>query len=106
MAEVEGDAHIASSHSLGNPHNVSEPGQVKAIVWIERDPKVGSRGEIGDSIDRLDRPLFGSSPSVIPLNGHPYHGSPPLQRLDRGLHTWLIFDLAMADVHRQPKKEQ
>ena len=117
MAEIERDAHIASPGSLRNPHNVSEPGQVKAIVWIERDAKVGSRGEIGDSIDRLNRPLFGrplfgrplfcsGATSVIPLNGDPYDRSAPLQRLDRGFHPWLIFDLAMADVHRQPKKEQ
>src|SRR5580658_4647765 len=98
MAEIERDAHIASSDSLGNPHNVSEPGQVEAIMGIEPDAKVGSRGEIGDSIDRLDRPLFcsGAAPSVIPLNGDPYDGSTPLQRLDRGFHPWLIFDLAVA----------
>src|SRR5271156_5689584 len=108
MAEVERDAYIASPGSLGNPHNVSEPGQVKAVVWVERDAKVGSRGEIRDSIDRLDRPLFcsGAAPSVIPLNGHPYDSSPPLQRLDRGFHPGFIFDLAVADVHCQPEKEQ
>ena len=108
MAEIERDAHIASPHSLCNPHHVSESGQVKAIVWIERDAKVGSRGEIGDSIDRLDGPLFcsGAAPSIIPLNGDPYDGSTPFQCLDRGFHTWLIFDLAVADVHRQPEKEQ
>ena len=106
MAEIERDAHIASPDSLCNPHNVSEPGQVKAIVRIERDAKVGSSGEIGDSIDRLDRPLFCSAASVIPLNGDPYDSSPPFQRLDRGFHPWLIFDLAIADVHSQPKKEQ
>ena len=107
MAEIERDPHIASPGSLGDTHNVSEPGQVKAIVWIERDAKVGLRREIGDSIDRLDRPLFCSARRrVITLNGHPYGGSAPLQRLDRGFHIWLIFDLAIADVHRHPKKEQ
>src|SRR5271156_1792231 len=107
MAEVERDAYIASPGSLGNPHNVSEPGQVKAIVWIERDAKIGSRGEIGDSIDRLDRPLFcsGAPSSFIDFNGNPYNGSTPFQRLDCGFHIWLIFGLAVADVHSQPKKE-
>src|SRR5271156_951606 len=97
MAEIKRDAHIAAPGSLRNPHNVSESGQVKAIVRIERDAKVGSRGEIGDSIDRLDRPLFcaGAAPSVIPLNGDPYDGSTPFQRLDRSFHTWLIFGLAV-----------
>ena len=66
MAQIERDAHIASPDSLCNPHNVSEPGQVKAIVWIERDAKVGSRREIGNSIDRLDGPLFCSGARVTP----------------------------------------
>ena len=105
MAEIERDAHIASPNSLRNPHHVSEPGQIKTIVWIESHAKVGSGSEIGDSIDRLDRPFFCSG-RVIPLNSDPYHGSPPLQRLNRGFHPRLIFDLAFADVHRQPKKEQ
>jgi len=52
MAEIERGAHIASPNSLRNPHHVAEPGQVKAIVWIESDAKVGSRSEIRDSIDR------------------------------------------------------
>ena len=108
MAEIEGDAHIASPGSLGKPDNVSEPGQVKAIVWIECDAKIGLRGEIGNSIDGLDRPLFcsGAAPSVASLNGDPYNGSAPFQSLDCGFHPRLILDLAMADVHSQPKKEQ
>src|SRR5271168_3086992 len=107
MAEVERDAHIASPSSLCNPHNVSESGQVKAIVRIERDAKVRSRGEIGDSIDCLDRPLFcsGAPSSFIDLNGNPYDGATTFQRLDRGLHTRLIFGLAVADFHSQPKEE-
>src|ERR1700677_1804083 len=88
MAEIERGAHVASPDSLCNPHNIPEAGQVKAVVWIERDAKVGSRGEIGDSIDCLDRPLFSSSagPSITPLNGDPYDSSPPFQCLDRGFH--------------------
>src|ERR1700677_2242577 len=108
MAEIERDAHIASPDSLCNPQNVSEPGQVKTIVRIERDTQVGSRREIGDSIDRLDSPLFcsGAGTSFVPLNGDPYDGSTPFQCLDGGFHVWFIFDLAMADFHGQPKKEQ
>src|SRR5580698_4075826 len=108
MAEVECDAHITSPCSLGDPHNVSEASQVKTIMRVERDAQVGSRGKIRDSINRLDRPLFCSraAAGVIPLNGHPYHSAPPLQRLDRGFHPWFIFDLAVADVHGQPQKEQ
>src|ERR1700761_6059058 len=104
MAEIEGDTHIASSGSLCNSHHVSEAGQVEAIVRIERDAKVRSTGEIGDVIDRLDRPLFcsGAARSVIPRNGHPYNGSPPFQRPDRGFHAWLVLDLPVADVCRQP----
>ena len=73
MAEIERDAHIASPDSLGKPHNVSEAGEVKTIMWIERDPKVGSRGEVADSIDRLDRTLFssGAAPGVALLDGDP-----------------------------------
>src|SRR5271156_152246 len=104
MAEIKRDAHIAAPGSLRNPHNVSEAGQVKAIVWIERDAKVGSRGKIRNSIDRLHGALFSSG--AIPLHRDPYHGSTPLQRFDRGFHPWFIFDLPVAEVHRQPKKEQ
>src|ERR1700722_1175829 len=98
VAEMERSAHVASADSLCNPHNVSEPGQVKTIVWIERDAKVGSRGEIRDSVDRLDRPLFcsGAARSITPLKGDPYDGSPPFQGFYRGFHPWLIFDLAFA----------
>src|ERR1700678_3608236 len=103
MAEIERGAHIASPNSLCNPHNIFESGQVKAKVRIESDAKVGSRGEIRDAIDRLDRPLFcsGAASSVIALNGNPYDGSTPFQRLDRVLHTCFIFGLAVADVHSQ-----
>src|ERR1700722_6976714 len=108
MAQIERGAHITSPGSLCNPHNVSESSQVKAIVRIERDAKVGSSGEVGDSIDRLDRPLLcsGAPSSVIPPNRHPDDGSTPFQCLDRGLHPRLIFGLAVANVHSQPKKEQ
>ena len=34
MAEIEGDTHVTSPGSLGKPHDVPEPGQVKAIVWV------------------------------------------------------------------------
>ena len=84
MAEVKSDPHIASPGSLGNPHNVSEARQVKTIVWIERDAKVGSRGKIRNSIDRLHRALFCSG--AIPLHRDPYDGSTPLQRFDCGFH--------------------
>src|ERR1700722_2035925 len=108
MAEIEGDAHIASPDSLCNPHNIFEAGQVKTVVWIERDAKVGSRGQIGDSIDCLDRSIFCSraGPSVTHGNGDPDDSSPPFQGLDRIFHPWLIFHLTVADVHRQPKEEQ
>src|ERR1700732_4215810 len=108
MAEIECNAHITSPGSLRNPQHVSEPGQVKAIVWIQRDAKIGLRGEIGNSIDGLDSPLFCSraAPGVAPLNGDPHNGSAPLQSLDRGFQPRLIIDLPMADVHSQPKKKQ
>src|SRR5271168_3363959 len=96
MAEIERDAHVAACDSLRHPHNVSEAGQVKAIVWIEGDAKVGSSGESGDSIDRLDRSLFCSGADSLPLQRDPYNGSTPLQRLDCGFHAWFIFDRAVA----------
>jgi len=52
-----------------------------------------------------DRPLFcsGAAPSVIPLDGDPYDGSTPLQRLDRGFHpcSYLIWPWLMSTVNQR-----
>src|SRR5579859_2984025 len=101
MAEIECDAHITSPGLLGNPYNVSEPGQVKAIVGIEGDAKIRLRGEIGDSVDGLDRPLFcsASASGVAALNGDPHNSCAPLQGFNRRFQPSLIIYLGMADVH-------